>query len=340
MKKAALAFAAILALASTQSHANDSSSAIGLGGLELRQNEAISMDSEDLFLSMEKVTVKYRFTNHSTEDIETLVSFPLPTIPDEIRGHMGDVGYPDWKELEFHTLVDGVEAQLDYSEVATANDRNVTARLKELGWPLKYWKDYKLRDHINKLPEEAKVRYFAEGLLRKAELDKIYYGPAWQIATYVNRTQKFPAGKTITVEHSYKPITGGSIGGMMGEVAGGSKEEYAKDYAAAYCMDKAFIAGFKNTTATKERQAKKTGSEMGGFYVEFWLDYVLKSGANWRGPIKDFRMVIDKGHPDNLISLCADGVKKISPTQFEVVKKNFEPIKDIEILIVHWPDSE
>lgn len=80
--------------------------------------------------------------------------------------------------------------------------------------------------------------------------------------------------------------------------------------------------------------------QMGMFYVEHWLDYVLKSGANWRGPIKDFRMVIDKGKPDNLISLCATGVKKISPTQFEIRKTNFEPKDDVEILIVEWPPSE
>ena len=54
-------FIALLALgaAAAPSFANDSSAAIGLGGLELTRNDAISMDSEDLFLSRQLVTVKY-----------------------------------------------------------------------------------------------------------------------------------------------------------------------------------------------------------------------------------------------------------------------------------------
>ena len=73
-------FIALLALGAiaAPSFANDSSAAIGLGGLELTHNDAISMDSEDLFLSRQLVTVKYRFTNSGAKDVETLVSFPLP----------------------------------------------------------------------------------------------------------------------------------------------------------------------------------------------------------------------------------------------------------------------
>jgi hypothetical protein len=72
--------------------------------------------------------------------------------------------------------------------------------------------------------------------------------------------------------------------------------------------------------------------------MNVWIGYVLKSGANWKGPIKDFRMVIDKGKPENLVSFCAEGVKKIAPTQFEVRKTDFEPKDDVapNVLIVEW----
>ena len=46
--------------------------------------------------------------------------------------------------------------------------------------------------------------------------------------------------------------------------------------------------------------------------------------------------MIDKGKPENLISFCMNGVKKISPTQFEIRKVNFEPAKDLSILIVEF----
>ena len=66
--KTPTSLALIALLQTTPAMANDSSAAIGLGGLELKQSDAISMDSEDLFLSRQKVIVKYRFTNTSDRD--------------------------------------------------------------------------------------------------------------------------------------------------------------------------------------------------------------------------------------------------------------------------------
>jgi len=60
----------------------------------------------------------------------------------------------------------------------------------------------------------------------------------------------------------------------------------------------------------------------------------VTTGGNWAGPIGEFRLVVDKGDPSNLVSFCADGVKKISATEFEVRKKNFVPSKDLNVLIL------
>jgi hypothetical protein len=340
MKQFLTHLAVLTALTACPTEANDSSAAIGLGGLELTRNEAISMDSEELYLSLDVVRVKYRFTNHSDQDVETLVSFPLPAIPDGIEGYLGDTSYPEWQEREFRTWVDGKSVTLDYREVVTANGKNVEARLQQLGWPVKFWSDYEFTRKIEQMPEAEKAQYLTEGLLKKPVPEADWTVPGWQVATQVTRTQNFPAGKTVTVEHSYKPIAGGSVGGMLDMVAQGKKESFVKEYAANYCIDDAFVQGFSNKRRAKIQKATAENTDEGLFYVEYWLDYVLKSGANWHGPIKDFRMVVDKGRADNLISLCADGVKKINATQFEVRKTNFEPKDDVEILIVSWPKNE
>jgi Domain of unknown function (DUF4424) len=86
--------------------------------------------------------------------------------------------------------------------------------------------------------------------------------------------------------------------------------------------------------------ARKGDDSVPMAYSETWIGYVLSSGRNWRGPIKDFRLVVDKGKPENMVSFCMNGVKKISPTQFEVRRKNFEPKGDLEVLIVEWPSIE
>ena len=63
-------------------------------------------------------------------------------------------------------------------------------------------------------------------------------------------------------------------------------------------------------------------------------DYVLTTGANWARPIGSFRLVVDKGKPANLVSFCADGVKKIGPTQYEVRHTNWRPTRDLHVLII------
>ena len=337
-------FIALLALGTlvSPSLANDSSAAIGLGGLELTRNDVISMDSEELFLSRQLVTVKYRFTNTSSNDIVTLVSFPLPPLPNGIDGYIDAPSFADWREqLEFKTLVDGKPASLNYREVVilagTPDAKDAEARVKALGWPIKHWEDYDFGEkYLDRLTQKEKDKLVAEGLLRK-EPDSDYYAPNWQIQAHVTRKQLFPAGKTVTVEHRYKPIAGGSVGGML-------TPEYRKEnqffgeYQAAYCIDNAFLKGFDKRFNAERAKAKARGDEYGVAYTEHWLDYVLKSGANWKGPIKDFRLVVDKEKPDNLLSFCMDGVKKISPTRFEVRKSNFEPKRDIQILIAEFYD--
>jgi hypothetical protein len=62
--------------------------------------------------------------------------------------------------------------------------------------------------------------------------------------------------------------------------------------------------------------------------------YILKTGRNWKGPIGKFKLTVDKGSPANLVSFCADGVKKTSPTTFTVEKTNWEPDRDLSVLVL------
>ncbi len=313
---------------SAPAKANDSAAAIGLGGLELQQNDAISMDSEELFLSMERVTVKYQFTNTTDKNVTTLVSFPLPNIPNDLTDYLGDQGYPDWEDRDFQTKVNGTPVKLDYRQIATAHGKNITSRLNALGWPIQYWLDYDFNGMLKKLSKMEVEKYLAEGFIKQSAGGADIYAD-WTVATHVTREQIFPANKTITVEHSYRPITGGTNGGNMSARAR-KDPDYGFDwFQKTFCIDENFTAGFDKTYNARGKDKREQ-------YVELFLDYRLKPGANWKGPIKKFRLVVDKSEPTNLVSFCMDGVRKISPTQFEVTKANFEPEKDLKILIVRW----
>lgn len=88
--------------------ANDTQASTTLGGLIFEQNDQISMDSEDLYLSFDRVRVRYTYTNHSTKPITLLVAFPLPDVPLEgTDPEWIEASYPDWDMIDMKTLVDG-----------------------------------------------------------------------------------------------------------------------------------------------------------------------------------------------------------------------------------------
>jgi hypothetical protein len=71
---------AMLAATAVPALANDSVAELGTGGVVLSRSDSIAMESEDLFLSRDKVTVDYVFRNSSDKDIDTIVAFPMPDI--------------------------------------------------------------------------------------------------------------------------------------------------------------------------------------------------------------------------------------------------------------------
>jgi len=66
---------------------------------------------------------------------------------------------------------------------------------------------------------------------------------------------------------------------------------------------------------------------------EWRIEYDLAAGASI-APIKDFRLVVDKGKPDRIVSFCLDNLKRISPTAFEMRAADFTPRGMLKILLV------
>ena len=97
-----------------------------------------------------------------------------------------------------------------------------------------------------------------------------------------------------------------------------------KNYVDSYCMDRSFLRAVKRTVP-------RNGAAP---FMERRLEYILTTGANWAGPIGSFRLVVDKGNVRNLVSFCGDGIRKIGPTQFEMIKNDFWPQRNLEILFL------
>jgi Domain of unknown function (DUF4424) len=318
--------AALLALA-LPALGNDSEAAINLGGIELVHNPAISMDSEDLYISEQEVRVRYRYTNRSNKDLELTIAFPLPPIRAADEEKYGYTAIPDYTQLKFETRVDGKPVRFQVIRRGELSGKDVTQRLAQRGWPLDWITGTGEEPAFVKRLSPAQLQAgVSEGLLRRE--DRGMHFPTWDVVTHVTRKQVFPARRTVEVTHRYAPMIGGSVAGTLFPAVRKEFPEALK----RHCIDSSFLAAFDKKVAAR---INNPGAPMA--YSETWIGYVLSSGRNWRGPIKQFRLVVDKGKPENLVSFCMNGVRKISPTQFEVRRKNFEPKGDLEVLIVKWP---
>ncbi|HYJ84168.1 MAG TPA: DUF4424 domain-containing protein [Allosphingosinicella sp.] len=316
--KRSLALLTALALAAPAA-ANDSTAERAAGGLVLTRSADIDMVSEDLFVSAAEVRVRYVFRNRGGRDIRTTVAFPMPD-RDRTEENFSDVAYP----ADFSTKVGGRTVAMAVERRALVKGVDRTAELK--GFGLAPDSDGAALD---RLPPADRSRLLALGLAAIDEYDdgrgwERHLVPAWVEKESWHWDQLFPAGRDLVVEHRYVPGTGGSVDAALGFPEFRASAE-GRAMIRDYCVEPAFLAGLDRL----RRSAPATPEQR--------IGYVLTTGGNWRSPIGDFRLVVDKGAPANLVSFCGDGVRKISPTRFEMRKSNWRPDRDLRILIVLAP---
>lgn len=312
--------------------ANDSSAEKAAGGLVLRQDRDIDMVSEDLYVSPDEVRVRYVFRNRARQARRITVAFPMPD-RDMSYEMESEVAYPEG----FATLVDGRPVRMSVERKAMVDGVDRSAELVRLGIPVAPppgERAFHVAQAIGRLPLAAQQRLARLGLIdREAFADtERYIVPRWTVQEIWHWDQVFPAGRDLRVEHRYRPGVGGTAG-----VALASREwrvgEHGRAYQAEYCTDADFLAGIDRMTARAERAQS-------GWPMERRLRYILTTGGNWRSPIGEFRMVVDKGDPDAIVSFCAEGVRRLSPTQFEVRRRNWRPDRDLAVLIVSVPPPQ
>jgi hypothetical protein len=305
---------AALALAAP-SAANDSTAEHAAGGLVLTRTADIDMVSEDLFVSAAEVRVRYVFRNRSPRQIRTLVAFPMPDRDLNEEREM-DVAYPSG----FETRVDGRAVKMKVERKAMVGGVDHSALLRSLGLAFDSGSEA-----LGRLKPADKARLIRLGLAApdqsSGRQSETYLEPIWSVRESWYREQPFPPGRDLVVEHRYVPGTGGSVDAALGYPEFRSSPE-GRAMIRDYCVDRTFLAGLdrlrRRSPATPEQR----------------IGYILTTGGNWRSPIGDFRLVVDKGAPSKLVSFCGEGVRKISPTRFEIRRKSWRPDRDLKVLIV------
>ena len=330
MRHSAMALA-ITAVAAIPALANDSTAELTTGGLIFVHNEDIEMTSEDLAISAKEVSVHYRFFNKSTQDVTVLVAFPMPDVTIESSDQNIAVPSDDPVNLlAFATAVNGkpVTTNVEQRVIAMGLDR--TQLLRALGIPLAPHLSA-TNEALDRLPPDKWDDLLRAGVAEVDEYDagqgmKKHLAARWTLQTTYYWEQTFPSRVETVIEHRYKPSVGGSVQTGLG-APDATKESWYDEYKEKYCFDFEFLAAV-------ERARKAANAKFGAPFSEERIDYVLKTGANWSGPIKQFRVVVDKGAADNLVSFCGDDVKKIGDTQLELRKLDYTPDGNLAVLIL------
>jgi hypothetical protein len=306
--------------------ANDSTAMTSAGGLVLTRTDAIDMVSEDLFVSYEQVRVHYVFRNRTPNDVTTTVAFPMPDRDLSQLGH-ADVGYPS----DFHTTVAGRPVTAALERHAVARGRDQTALLTSLHIPLVPDADgiAHIQAALAALPAARQAELRRLGLMGNDEFSTETIVPTWTVRDIWHWQQRFPAGRDLIVDHNYRPGAGSSPGLQMATPSYRRTAE-GREEVATYCPDPGFLATIDRWNR-QESMSNEIDNET--------ISYVLTTGGNWRSPIGSFRLVVDKGDARNIVSFCGEGVRRISPTQFEMRRTNWRPTRNLEVLIVSPPQQ-
>jgi hypothetical protein len=320
-----------LLLAAAPAVANDTSAVLTTGGLEFVTSQDIVMESEELFISKDEIRVVYQFRNTGETDQSILVAFPMPDIVPNFWSPVAFPTGPDNNLFEFETTLDGEPVEAVLHEYAYAFGVDRTKLVKQLGLPLVPISNG-ASEATDALDDETTQRLLHLGMVTPDEFDagegwEKHYWPAWTYKATYTWEGDFPAGEVVTAEHRYKPSVGGTVGvSFLGE----PYEDYdpATEYKTKYCTDEGFLGAVRATLTNPDEPYSAP-------FTESWISYILSTGGNWGGgAIGKFRLVVDKGSTDNLISFCGEDVKKIGPTTFEMVKTDFWPQKELDILIL------
>jgi hypothetical protein len=154
-----------------------------------------------------------------------------------------------------------------------------------------------------------------------------HLGARWALQTTFFWEQTFPAKAETVVELRYKPSIGRTDQTLLG-APNEAKEPWYEEYKDKYCLSYEFLAAV-------ERARKAANSRSAAPFSEQRLDYLYKTWVNGPGsPIKEFRLTVDKGGPENLVSFCGEEAQKISDTQLEMTKSDYSPDGNLAVLFL------
>lgn len=318
LRAAALA-ALMLPAAASAVRANDFSIAVAAGGLQIAEQSGLVLRHHELTLGPDRVHARYVVENTTQAEVSALVAFAQPEIP--APSHEGPLLLADettLNPLAAEIRVDGATVTPEQSVRAVAMGIDRSAMLRELGLPLAPYLE-EARAGIETLGAEQLAGLSALGLLREG-MDGPE--PGWKMQATPHWLQRFPAGGTITIDLTYRPLVWRNLAAPLWM----SPESDAEIAAAGrtYCLS--------DKMAGAVRAARPFAWQQG--FNGAALTYRIDPVANWAGPPDGFRLMIEAASPADHAFACLDGARRISPSRLVLADPLAWPAGQIEVLFV------
>lgn len=321
---ASIALVLTLLLSAPRSiRANDTLATLGAGGLVPLKSSTVLMESENLHITLHRVTVDYVFRNTSNQDVDAVVAFPMPEL-DGATIEVSPIELPSKDPtnfMSFKLTVDGKPVSPMVEIKAFKKDQEITETLKSLGLPASVL-DPRMKSTIAKLPKPQRIELEQEHWIVNEEPDAPGNSgqsmwPWWQTRIQFYWTQHFPANGTVRVSHTYVPIVGGSY-----------IDDDGSHIAQGYC-------GAAALPQIKELKSKVGNRQEPGLSL-WWrsLQYILTTANNWSGPIKHFHLEVDSDAAEDLLLTCMPCLKQTSPTRYEFDGLDFRPDRNLDLVIL------
>lgn len=313
--------AVLLVALAWQLAANDTAVTLGAGGLVPVKSAEIAMESEDLRISIHQISIRYVFRNKTNRDVDVMVAFPLPPLNggDLENEPMRLPSKDPVNYMDFHVSVDGKPVQPSVDVRSTFEGKDITTRLAALGLPVSA-ADKGFNAALAKLTKAQRDQLQKDNWIDCYDQQQHQCGAYWMTNIQYHWMQHFPAAQTVVVEHTYRPVVGGSYI---------TRDDNGTEHIKPYCGGKTALAQIAELK--KQHPVKDSG---GIVLLDHTIQYILTTANNWSGPIGTFHLTITTDNADDIVLTCMPGVTRTAPARYEFTQTNFRPAKDLDLLIL------
>lgn len=279
----------------------------------------ISVERQEVQISTYSVRLAYVFKSSARRTVHfrfVMPDMPVDASPDiaaldessEAAGLAADTQPANYMDLSIR--VDGKPLPLGGNGRALLGGKDVTRQLLDAGVPLLAGPDGD--PAWRRLPPEKQASLEASGLMSDDTALWTYQADfAWDAALSPGETR---------MEVGYVPLSD-----YWSDINLDDFPEMAPDGSAtrAYCIDGA------------ERRAFLSGKRP---YELYTVTHLAPPGG-WRGPVRHYRLVVDKKHVTDMVAFCPLEAKKTAPTRFEWTATNYTQDSRIGVLFFWGTDA-